>query len=57
LFHGIQPTAAGPGVTLSTFHSLKGLEFKAVLLYVAMTRAVAVLKITGTGIASDLIRI
>lgn len=79
------------GVVLSTFHSLKGLEFKAViladvnnrtaplyikkieelnafdkeeylqsersLLYVAMTRAIAVLKITGTGVASELIKI
>jgi superfamily I DNA/RNA helicase len=79
------------GVFLSTFHSLKGLEFKAVLLadvnnrtaplyfkkfeelttvdkeeylksersllYVAMTRAIAVLKITGTGIASEFLGI
>jgi hypothetical protein len=79
------------GVFLSTFHSLKGLEFKAVilsdvnnrtaplhfkkieelnvvdkeeylqsersLLYVAMTRAIAVLKITGTGIHSELVKI
>lgn len=78
-------------VFLSTFHSLKGLEFKAViladvnnrtaplyfkkfeelnavdkeeylqsersLLYVAMTRAIAVLKITGTGIHSESIKI
>ena len=79
------------GVTLSTFHGLKGLEFKAVmlcdvnnrtvplmiqkmdtmeqqekedylnseksLLYVAMTRAISVLKIVGTGIKSELINI
>lgn len=84
-------SASNQGITLSTFHSLKGLEFKAViladvnnrtaplhfkkfeelntaekeayiqseksLLYVAMTRAVAVLRITGTGIKSDLIKI
>jgi superfamily I DNA/RNA helicase len=79
------------GVTLSTFHGLKGLEFKAVmlcdvnnrtvplmvqkmdtmeqqekeeylnseksLLYVAMTRAISVLKIVGTGMKSELINI
>jgi hypothetical protein len=79
------------GVTLSTFHGLKGLEFKAVmlcdannrtvpfmihkidtmeqqekedylnseksLLYVAITRAISVLIITGTGIKSELIKI
>jgi phosphopantetheine adenylyltransferase len=79
------------GVILSTFHGLKGLEFKAVmlcdvnnrtvpfmihkmdtmeqqekedylnseksLLYVAITRAISVLKITGTGIKSELIDI
>jgi mRNA-degrading endonuclease RelE of RelBE toxin-antitoxin system len=79
------------GIILSTFHGLKGLEFKAVmlcdvnnrtvplmiqkmdtmeqqekedylnseksLLYVAMTRAISVLKIAGTGIKSELINI
>nr|WP_315234109.1 UvrD-helicase domain-containing protein [uncultured Flavobacterium sp.] len=79
------------GIILSTFHGIKGLEFKAVmlcdvnnrtvplmiqkmdtmeqqekedylnreksLLYVAMTRAISVLKITGTGIKSELINI
>lgn len=79
------------GVILSTFHGLKGLEFKAVmlcdvnnrtvpfmihkmdtmeqqekedylnseksLLYVAITRAISVLKITGTGIKSELIKL
>jgi hypothetical protein len=79
------------GVILSTFHGLKGLEFKAVmlcdvnnrtvpfmihkmdtmeqqekedylnseksLLYVAITRAISVLKITGTGIKSKLIKL
>lgn len=79
------------GVVLSTFHSLKGLEFKAVilvdvnnrtsplyfqkldemeklakedyynsersLLYVAITRAISVLKITGTGLKSDLVKL
>jgi hypothetical protein len=79
------------GVSLSTFHSLKGLEFKAViladvnnrtaplhftrfdemsdsdkaeylqsersLLYVAMTRAIAELKLTGTGLATELINL
>ena len=78
-------------VVLSTFHNLKGLEFKAViladvnnrtaplyfqkieemsllekeaylhseksLLYVAMTRAISILKIMGTGIKSDLINV
>lgn len=81
----------GKGVALSTFHSLKGLEFKAVLLadvnnrtspllfskyeemepiekaeyqnsersliYVAITRAVSVLKIYGTGVKSTIISI
>lgn len=79
------------GVILSTFHGLKGLEFKAVmlcdvnnrtvpfmihkmdtmeqqekedylnseksLLYVAITRAISVLKIVGTGIKSDFLNI
>lgn len=79
------------GVILSTFHGLKGLEFKAVmlcdvnnrtvplmihkmdtmeqqekedylnseksLLYVAITRAISVLKITGTGIKSELVKL
>ena len=79
----------GKGVVLSTFHSLKGLEFKAVLLadvnnrtsplyfakydemeaiekvdylnsersliYVAITRAISVLKVFGTGVKSELI--
>ena len=78
------------GVVLSTFHSLKGLEFKAViladvnnrtcplihsglenmdlleqeqyfnseksLLYVAISRAMQVLKIIGTGMVSELIK-
>ncbi len=77
------------GVMLSTFHSLKGLEFKAVilgdvnnrtcplyhsgvndmddierqehmnseksLLYVAVSRAISILRITGTGMKSELI--
>lgn len=77
------------GIVLSTFHGLKGLEFKAVILsdvnnrtsplyirkmdnmeqvekeeylnsekslmYVAITRAVSILKITGTGIKSSLV--
>lgn len=81
----------GKGVALSTFHSLKGLEFKAVLLadvnnrtsplffskyedmeplekeeylnsersliYVAITRAIRVLKIYGTGVKSTIISI
>lgn len=79
------------GVVLSTFHGLKGLEFKVVILsdinnrtcpllfsgfneleeqekkdyinsekslvYVAMTRAIKVLRMTGTGVKSDLIRL
>jgi hypothetical protein len=79
----------GKGVVLSTFHSLKGLEFKAVILsdvnnrtsplyfakfdemeaqekedylnsersliYVAITRAISMLKVFGTGVKSDLI--
>ena len=79
------------GVILSTFHGLKGLEFKAVLLcdvnnrtsplyihkmdemeqlekeeylnsersliYVAITRAISVLKIFGTGVKSSLINL
>jgi len=79
------------GIVLSTFHGLKGLEFKVVILcdvnnrtsplyiqkieemslqekedyfkseqsliYVAITRAISILKITGTGIKSDIIRI
>lgn len=79
------------GITLSTFHGMKGLEFKAVILsdvnnrtcplvitgldqweaerkldyfnseksliYVAITRAINVLKITGTGVRSEIIRI
>lgn len=81
----------GDAVILSTMHSLKGLEFKAVflaginqrtcpyhyygydnldpqgkeeyenteksLLYVAMTRAVNQLQITGSGVKSELIRL
>jgi superfamily I DNA/RNA helicase len=77
------------GVSLSTFHGMKGLEFKAVILsdvnnrtcpllyssfdekeasekeahlnsekslmYVAMTRAVSLLYITGTGVKSELV--
>lgn len=80
---------ASDGIVLSTFHGLKGLEFKVVMLsdinnrtspllfsgfndleeqekrdhinsersliYVAMTRAINVLRLTGTGIKSDLI--
>lgn len=83
------PTASPNGVLLSTFHGLKGLEFKAVLLadvnnrtsplyftkmddlgstemeeylnsersliYVAVTRAINILKIYGTGVKSNLI--
>lgn len=79
------------GMVLSTFHGLKGLEFKAVflsdvnnrtcplhfsglsdkeeqekldyinseksLVYVAMTRAINILRITGTGVKSELIGI
>ncbi len=79
------------GIVLSTFHSLKGLEFKAVLLcdvnnrtcpqyfsmlnqldevqkeeyykseralmYVAVSRAIKILYITGTGVKSELISI
>jgi len=79
------------GVILSTFHGLKGLEFKAVmlcdvnnrtvpfmihkldtmeqqekedylnseksLLYVAITRAISILIITGTGVKSELINL
>jgi hypothetical protein len=79
------------GIVLSTFHGLKGLEFKAVilsdvnnrtsplhikkmdqmdsreredylnseksLLYVAITRAISILKITGTGVKSILLGI
>jgi len=79
------------GVVLSTFHSLKGLEFKAVLLsdvnnrtcplyftklnqfeegqkeeyfkseralmYVAISRAINILHITGTGVKSELISV
>lgn len=78
------------GVVLSTFHSLKGLEFKAVILgdvnnrtcpllhsavanmdelekqeylnsersliYVAISRAINILKITGTGVKSELVQ-
>lgn len=74
------------GIILSTFHGLKGLEFKAVILsdvnnrttplfitkrkmpekeeylnsersliYVAITRAISILKIFGTGVKSSLI--
>lgn len=79
------------GVVLSTFHGLKGLEFKVVILsdinnrtcpllfagfneleeqekkdyinsekslvYVAMTRAIKLLRMTGTGIKSELIKV
>jgi hypothetical protein len=79
------------GVVLSTFHGLKGLEFRVVflsdinnrtcpllfagfneleeqekkdyinseksLVYVAMTRAIKLLRMTGTGIKSDLIKL
>jgi mRNA-degrading endonuclease RelE of RelBE toxin-antitoxin system len=89
--NSISPADNHEGIVLSTFHSLKGLEFKAViladvnnrtaplyfrkfeelseldkeeylqrersLLYVAMTRAIAILNITGTGIASELIKV
>jgi superfamily I DNA/RNA helicase len=84
-------SSSNSGVILSTFHGLKGLEFKAVmlcdvnnrtvpliiqkmdtmdqlekeeylnseksLLYVAITRAISVLKIVGTGIKSELVNI
>ena len=84
-------TGSLEGVVLSTFHSLKGLEFKAVilidvnnrtsplyfqkmdnmeklekeeylnsersLLYVAITRAISILKIVGTGVKSELVKV
>jgi len=84
-------SSSNSGAILSTFHGLKGLEFKAVmlcdvnyrtvplmiqkmdtmdqqekedylnseksLLYVAITRAISVLKIVGTGIKSELVNI
>jgi len=83
--------SSNSGVILSTFHGLKGLEFKAVilcdvnnrtvpfmihkmdtmeqqekedylnseksLLYVAITRAISILKIVGTGIKSNFLNI
>lgn len=86
-----QDSSQSDSVVLSTFHNLKGLEFKAVLLaevnnrtaplyfqkieqmtplereeyqqseksllYVAMTRAISILKIMGTGTKTDLIGI
>lgn len=85
------PNIDSNSVVLSTFHSLKGLEFKAIILcdvnnrtsplhikkmeemtqhekedyfkseqsliYVAITRAINILKITGTGIKSEIIRL
>lgn len=79
------------GVVLSTFHGMKGLEFKAVilsdvnnrtcplhfgrlnendemskedylnseksLLYVAISRAIQVLRLTGTGVKSEMVRV
>jgi hypothetical protein len=79
------------GITLSTFHGMKGLEFKAVILadvnnrtcplifsgldqweterkqdyfnseksliYVAITRAINILKITGTGVKSEVVKV
>lgn len=85
------PNIDSNSVVLSTFHSLKGLEFKAIILcdvnnrtsplhikkmeemtqhekedyfkseqsliYVAITRAINILKITGTGVKSEIIRL
>ena len=87
--NSVQHTKSADGIMLSTFHNLKGLEFKVVilseinnrtaplhfqkldqlsatekqeylqseksLLYVAITRAINILKIVGTGVKSDLI--